>query len=135
MRMGIRGDRVGMATKAALEPSQLETHITSLMRASFGRLKVLINAVHSPHLCSHSFKLWTQVGACQKAAVPRSLTASSFMQMQTTICCRLHSAECMCFCFHSTNPAITTLHTSPCAFVQFLSQNVLPDTVHTALSP
>ncbi|KAL3160628.1 hypothetical protein ABBQ32_010552 [Trebouxia sp. C0010 RCD-2024] len=37
--MGIRGDRVGMATKAALEPSQLETHITSLMRASFGRLK------------------------------------------------------------------------------------------------
>ncbi len=46
VRMGIRGDRVGMATKAALEPSQLETHITSLMRASFGRLKVLINAVH-----------------------------------------------------------------------------------------
>ena len=40
VRMGIRGDRVGMATKAALEPSQLETHITSLMRASFGRLKV-----------------------------------------------------------------------------------------------
>ncbi|KAL0042870.1 hypothetical protein WJX79_002046 [Trebouxia sp. C0005] len=39
VRMGIRGDRVGMATKAALEPSQLETHITSLMRASFGRLK------------------------------------------------------------------------------------------------
>ena len=38
--MGIRGDRVGMATKAALEPSQLETHITSLMRASFGCLKV-----------------------------------------------------------------------------------------------
>ncbi len=37
---------MGMATKAALEPSQLETHITSLMRASFGRLKVLINAVH-----------------------------------------------------------------------------------------
>lgn len=29
-----------MATKAALEPSSLETHITSLMRASFGRLKV-----------------------------------------------------------------------------------------------
>jgi len=40
VRTGIRGDRVGMATKAALEPSQLETHITSLMRASFGRLKV-----------------------------------------------------------------------------------------------
>ena len=40
VRMGIRGERVGMSTKAALEPSQLETHITSLMRASFGRLKV-----------------------------------------------------------------------------------------------
>lgn len=40
VRVGIRGDRVGMATKAALEPSQLENHITSLMRASFGRLKV-----------------------------------------------------------------------------------------------
>lgn len=41
VRAAIRGDRVGMATKAALEPSQLESHITSLMRASFGRLKVL----------------------------------------------------------------------------------------------
>ena len=40
VRAAIRGDRVGMATKAALEPSQLESHITNLMRASFGRLKV-----------------------------------------------------------------------------------------------
>lgn len=40
VRAAIRGDRVGMATKAALQPSQLESHITNLMRASFGRLKV-----------------------------------------------------------------------------------------------
>lgn len=46
--MGIRGERVGMATKAALEPSQLESHITSLMRASFGRLKVIMSYTHAP---------------------------------------------------------------------------------------
>lgn len=46
VRVGIRGDRVGMATKAALEPSQLENHITSLMRASFGRLKVVSSSLH-----------------------------------------------------------------------------------------
>jgi hypothetical protein len=45
----------------------------------------------SPHLCSHSFKLWTQVDSCQKTAVPRCLTASS--STQATICCRLHSTE------------------------------------------
>ena len=50
VRVGIRGDRVGMATKAALEPSQLENHITSLMRASFGRLKVAPNRMQSAHL-------------------------------------------------------------------------------------
>ena len=37
-----------MATKAALEPSQLESHITSLMRASFGRLKVNMSYPHAP---------------------------------------------------------------------------------------
>ncbi len=57
----------------------------------------------SSHLCSHSFKLWAQLGPRQKAAVSKNLTASS--SMQATICCRLHSTECMCFCFHSSNPA------------------------------
>ena len=47
VRMAIRGDRIGMATKAALEPSQLETHITSLMRASFGRLKVVTITINN----------------------------------------------------------------------------------------
>ncbi|DBA89235.1 TPA: hypothetical protein ACH3X1_016380 [Trebouxia sp. C0004] len=56
VRMGIRGDRVGMATKAALEPSQLETHITSLMRASFGRLKKRYLAVGPDAVLTSSHK-------------------------------------------------------------------------------
>ncbi len=87
----------------------------------------------SPHLCSHSFKLWTQVGSRQKAAVPRCHTA--FSSMQATKSCRLRSTECMCLCFHSSNPAISTSPTSPCAFAQFLSRNVHSGKVHTALSP
>ena len=39
-RVTIRGDKLGMSSKAALAPSQLESHITHLMRASFSQLKV-----------------------------------------------------------------------------------------------
>ena len=74
----------------------------------------------SLHLCSHSFKLWTQVGSCQKAAVSRCVTASS--SWQATICCRLHSTERMCFCFHSSIATSTTARSPPCAFTWFLSQ-------------
>ena len=92
--MGIRGDRVGMATKAALEPSQLETHITSLMRASFGRLKVLSSSVDAASLVGLSWLLMTCVqNSCFVAAAAEHTFA-------------VHMQHCM---QTDWSPSVTTL--------------------------
>ena len=64
-RVTIRGDKLGMSSKAALAPSQLESHITHLMRASFSQLKV------HPHLPSIQDALKAGIAIVRQAS-PRS---------------------------------------------------------------